>query len=287
MCNKKVIFVPNQLINLTIMKKLFTFIFTLAFVGSVMGQNLIQDPGFEAGTPSTAWTEASTNFGTPLCDQATCGNCGGPCVPHNGQWFAWFGGAGGAVETGSLIQSVTIPNSTSATLKFWYKTPYTAANTNDYFKVFMDGNVIWSSTNADSSTYKNAYVEVSVNVASYANGQSHTLKFEGYESGSGTTNMLLDDITLSVQAGLYTNYLDEGITVYPNPTSDFLNIEFARQASNDLVVYLYDVNGKLVFEQIRQDAKMSVDLRNFAKGTYFLRIGNDKVNVVAKRIVVE
>ncbi|MCB0785431.1 MAG: hypothetical protein KDB87_08920, partial [Flavobacteriales bacterium] len=54
----------------------------------------INDGGFEGGAGGGAWTEASTNFGTPLCD-AGCGTCGGPCVSRTGTWYVWFGGAGG------------------------------------------------------------------------------------------------------------------------------------------------------------------------------------------------
>ncbi|MCA9871967.1 MAG: hypothetical protein KC487_16495, partial [Anaerolineae bacterium] len=30
--------------------------------------NVVADGGFEAGTPNPYWSEASTNFGTPICD---------------------------------------------------------------------------------------------------------------------------------------------------------------------------------------------------------------------------
>ena len=52
--------------------------------------NVVQDGGFEAGTPNPFWTEASTNFGTPLCDEAGCGNGGGTSFPLTGSWWAWF-----------------------------------------------------------------------------------------------------------------------------------------------------------------------------------------------------
>lgn len=50
-----------------------------------------KDSGFEAGTPNPYWTEASINFGSPLCTVATCGS-GGGTGPHTGSWWAWFGG---------------------------------------------------------------------------------------------------------------------------------------------------------------------------------------------------
>ncbi|QLQ07277.1 MAG: hypothetical protein HZY76_15420 [Anaerolineae bacterium] len=70
--------------------------------------NVVADGGFEAGTPNPFWTEYSLNFGTVLCDAASCGTGAGTSYPRTGDWWAWFGGIA-AYEAGSVSQSVTIP----------------------------------------------------------------------------------------------------------------------------------------------------------------------------------
>ena len=49
------------------------------------------DGGFEGGIPNPDWTEASIQFGTPLCTVAGCGP-GGGSGPANGTVWSWFGG---------------------------------------------------------------------------------------------------------------------------------------------------------------------------------------------------
>ena len=61
----------------------------------------VVDGTFEAGTPWPAWTtQASTNFGSPLCD-TLCGDGAGTAPPYAGSNWAWFGGVA-AAETGTL-----------------------------------------------------------------------------------------------------------------------------------------------------------------------------------------
>ncbi|MCX6232390.1 MAG: T9SS type A sorting domain-containing protein [Bacteroidetes bacterium] len=272
--------------------RIFSLLFALALFASatINAQNLIQDPGFETGRQGTAWTQSSTNFGTPLCSYDSCGNGGGSCIARSGNWFVWFGGISSYNETGSIIQSLIIPSDTAAKLKFWYKLPAAAANGTDYIKVYMDNNVVWSSTNADSSLYDSVYKEITVNIAAYANGLSHTFKILSYQSGTpGLTNMLVDDISITTAtAGIYESFIDEGITVYPNPTTDIINIKFDKQASNLLVVYLYDIGGKKVFEQKKDNNTIiSLNVSGFKSGNYFLRIGDDKQNIVVKKITIK
>ena len=85
--------------------------------------NIILDGGFETGgIPSSIWNDpqSSTNFGTPLCDNATCGTGSGAAPPRTGQVWAWFGGIP-SPETARVGQSVTIPAGVSASLRFWMR----------------------------------------------------------------------------------------------------------------------------------------------------------------------
>ena len=56
----------------------------------------------------TYWGQSSTNFGTPLCTVADCGDGGGTAGPRTGTVWAWSGGTN-ADEQATLTQSVTIP----------------------------------------------------------------------------------------------------------------------------------------------------------------------------------
>ncbi len=89
--------------------------------GGTPCSNAVTDGSFEGGAGGGSWTEASTNFGTPLCDISSCGDGGGSVGPQDGSWWAWFGGIG-AYEEGSVTQSVTIPSGANS-LYFYLAVP--------------------------------------------------------------------------------------------------------------------------------------------------------------------
>lgn len=160
---------------------------------AINAPDAIADGSFEDGTPNGFWTEASTNFGTPLCNEAGCG-LGTGTGPRTGDWWAWFGGIS-APEVGSVTQSVTIPVG-ATTLTFWTEAPV-CANATDFMRLLIDGNQEFELLGNDPSCNSVGYVERTVDVSAYANGASHTVVFTSTTSGvpSGT-NFFVDDVSL-------------------------------------------------------------------------------------------
>ena len=80
-----------------------------------------------------------------------------------------------------------------------------------------------------------------------------------------------------------TGILDMGeqqISVYPNPTSDFVNVNVA----NANRIEIYDMNGKQVASQnITHNGTIS--MLNFANGTYILRVLNDNTVLGSTKII--
>ena len=159
--------------------------------------DVIADGGFEAGTPNPFWNEASSNFGSPICDIASCGQ-GGGTGPHAGTYWTWFGGIAGVAETGSMDQNVVIPAGT-ATLSFYLEIP--VADSTGFMNVDIDGNVLFTVTEADTGTYA-IYAPVSLDVSAYADGGSHNVRFSSTtDAGAGPLNFFVDDVVLDVQEG--------------------------------------------------------------------------------------
>ncbi|MEW5986153.1 MAG: hypothetical protein AB1791_05935 [Chloroflexota bacterium] len=160
--------------------------------------NVVNDGGFELGTPNPYWDESSTNFGTPLCTVALCGGAGGGTGPHSGSWWAWFGGID-LLEISSLDQDVTIPEG-AATLSFWLE--IAAVNTTGYLAVYMDGDELFRVTEADAPIY-DPYTEVVLDVGEYADGGVHNLEFFSItNAGAGPLNFFVDDVELDVTGSL-------------------------------------------------------------------------------------
>ncbi len=163
--------------------------------------SIVQDCSFESGTPSAGWTEASSNFGTPICDFSGCGLGGSTNGSNSGTFWTWFGGIASVVEEGSVSQSIVIPVALTGTLTFYFLAPVCSGDAADFVEVTMDGNQVWSA-NATSPAcgVVNPYSQVSVDVSAYVDGASHTLAFHSITQGSANTNFFIDDVDL-VTAG--------------------------------------------------------------------------------------
>ena len=101
------------------------------------------------------------------------------------------------------------------------------------------------------------------------------------------------DKLLSVQEPIELNYIKEDlstIAVYPNPTSDFANVTFAVNKSNNVTIELYDLNGKLVKSVINNNTlnsgqhNISFDVTDFPLGTYIVLVKTDNDQKVVKFI---
>jgi uncharacterized repeat protein (TIGR01451 family) len=173
------------------------------FTASASTNNLsdaVTDGGFEGGPGAGTWVEASDNFGTPLCD-ASCSQSPDN-GPHSGSFWAWFGGVGDAPETGSLSQTLTIPNTATA-ITFWVD--LTACNANqgaaDFVRLTIDGTEVWREDATSPACGETTYHQVSIPLTTQADGNSHTIVFEseqeGFDDGE-VTNLFIDDVSIAL-----------------------------------------------------------------------------------------
>jgi hypothetical protein len=154
--------------------------------------NLVLDPGFEAGSPSEAWEEASDVFDTPICDSSCTTEEG--AVPYAGDWWAWFGGVEDEPENASLSQTITIDPET-AYLSFWFQVRSGAGSGNDVFTVTLGGDTLFMVTDLDMADYA-AYTQVEVDVSQWADGGAYELRFASQLTGDGLTSFFLDEVSL-------------------------------------------------------------------------------------------
>jgi MYXO-CTERM domain-containing protein len=202
---------------------------------AAMGEE-VQDGGFEGGTPNAAWAEASTNFGTPLCNAAGCG-LGGGTGPHAGAWWAWFGGIA-AAEEGSVSQNVMIPAGTT-TLTWWQECPVTSGAAADYLEVNIDGNQEYQILGNDASCGVVGYAQQSIDISAYADGGSHLLEFHSQIFGTGTTNFFVDDVSIISPDALPGIVLTKTVGVVPGVCATTSTIIVPGAGAD--VYYCYEV----------------------------------------------
>ncbi len=154
---------------------------------------IVADPSFEAGPGAGFWSEFSSNFGTPLCSQATCG---GP-APNTGVYHAWFGGIS-AYEEGWVNQVVVIPSGT-ATLSF-YLMVGACDSPADYLEVAIDGALIYRVDGSSGLCGTNTWGLETVDISAFADGNSHVLEFrsEIFAANGSFSNFFIDDVDITV-----------------------------------------------------------------------------------------
>lgn len=109
----------------------------------------------------------------------------------------------------------------------------------------------------------------------FSNTQCYTLKVSRSSTAfrtDGTTDGEVEELEIPVV------FADESFAMFPNPTSDELNIDFFLQEDSDVQVTVFDASGKASVQQNRSVSKgdniMQLDLSRLAPGMYFVQVRN-------------
>ncbi len=183
-----------------------------------IGANLLQDPGFETSLGSTAyWEQSSTNFGSPLCNDDSCGTAGGSAGPRTGSIWAWFGGTANT-EAASLSQAVTIPaGAWTLEFYFWIGSAHEGSDNADIFTACIDNSTVFTADATQAGLYP-SYTLVSVDVSAWADGASHLVAFSSITTGQ-VVNFNLDDVALLLPVTTTTTTPPTTTTVAPTTTT--------------------------------------------------------------------
>jgi hypothetical protein len=75
------------------------------------------------------------------------------------------------------------------------------------------------------------------------------------------------------------------VNVYPNPTNGIINIVLSN-VRNNAYLQVYNVSGRLLKTRILVAKQTTLDLSNYPKGVYFIRIQQDD-EIITKKIVIQ
>ena len=82
--------------------------------------------------------------------------------------------------------------------------------------------------------------------------------------------------TVKGQVGI-DDLTTENVAVYPNPTTEFINIEFTGTFQYELVA----INGDILFAGSATDKEV-LGLKDFADGVYFINVNNETATTTIK-----
>ena len=76
------------------------------------------------------------------------------------------------------------------------------------------------------------------------------------------------------------------VKVYPNPTSDFVILQFDKLIESDIEVSVFDISGRLILNNMYSNRKIiKFNLTSLAKGIYLIIIRISNGNNLAVKII--
>ena len=108
---------------------------------------------------------------------------------------------------------------------------------------------------------------------SYSIGQS---VFSNYSSSNGSVNQGVQQPLLTISTGFTAlNAPQIGLVIYPNPTSDKLNLQVEANFVNITSYYRYqliDPAGRILLNQELNSNQVVIDLHQFPVSIYYLKV---------------
>ena len=117
-------------------------------------------------------------------------------------------------------------------------------------------------------------------------GQTELLIVFKAISGFGN-NMYIDDINIQTSTGIGENS-STSIAVFPSLTSGDVYINLENNNSNEHVISILDVNGKLLetFNAATNNkSQVYVNLSNYSNGVYIVKVDSDSQNLIQKVVL--
>ncbi|AZA53172.1 T9SS type A sorting domain-containing protein [Chryseobacterium sp. G0201] len=223
----------------------------------------------------------STATGTlPMCTSQQVINPGGDWIVDNATGLAGFtsnvvyttNSTTNDANTWFYTNGVNLQAGTSYTFTFDYANYASPQN----FKVAYGTSPIDTSMTNVISDFAN------VDVSSYTPGSFtitpstsgvYYLGFNVYTTTDMIGSfgvMMFDNISLTTSSlSTSENLLSQNMQVYPNPTSDYLNIKGAKKVSG---IKVFDVSGRVVLSSDK--AEQRLDVSQLTKGAYILNLKN-------------
>ncbi len=77
------------------------------------------------------------------------------------------------------------------------------------------------------------------------------------------------------------------VSIYPNPTTGVIHIDFAESTKYDVQCKVYDITGKETYNKPIINKQLTINLEHLPNGIYFLQLSNgDDINI-SKKIIVQ
>jgi hypothetical protein len=118
---------------------------------------------------------------------------------------------------------------------------------------------------------------VSGNASSMVNGDFNADGKMDIASANNTGNTISVLLNCTSTSGIMDVFLENGLEVFPNPASEFLNFNLRNRS----IVEIYNMKGEKLFTQLSEEGYHKIFIGDYSDGIYFYKIAG-KVNCNGK-----
>lgn len=106
------------------------------------------------------------------------------------------------------------------------------------------------------------------------------------EALRGVNDVWVFELNTSTLLNVSENILNYGFKVYPNPAIDEIHVHFeASDLSDNTQVFVYSMEGKLLFSEPMNTEYKKIDLEHFNSGSYFVHVVSNAINL--KELIIK
>lgn len=150
--------------------------------------------------------------------------------------------------------------------------PFTASLSNFsgdldvYILGSCDPNDCLGTVSSDQATYSNG-----------VNGETYYIIVDADDGSGSAYDLVIDCPTVSLQEQLAI----DAVEIYPNPSTGIFQLNYNNANVDEVLVY--DSKGKVMFKGIRPNL---IDLRNYDKGLYFVKLMSSEKRFSIKKVII-
>ena len=110
-----------------------------------------------------------------------------------------------------------------------------------------------------------------------------------YTTDEGTNGSVAKGVQqpyeISIATDVEATNINLQLSVYPNPTTDFLTLSATDTDLSDLKFVLYDLSGKLIEQDQLRDQNTQISMQNLSSGTYLLKVSDNTKTIKTFKII--
>lgn len=119
---------------------------------------------------------------------------------------------------------------------------------------------------------------------------SYTVGQIGYTTNTGTNGSVAQGVQqpfeISIVIGVEeAKEIELLCMLYPNPTTDFVNLKLNNFKVENISYQIFDFNGKLLYLKKVEGSETSIDMKSYADAVYFLKVFQGEKELKTFKIV--